>query len=363
MEKKIITILQNYFDFDANTEGVVSFENLQSGHINETFKVQFQKKNYILQRINTAIFSEPFKIMENIETVATHLKSKRYERNVLEFIKTKNNTSIAFDTEGAAWRLMPFVDNTYSILTVENEQQAFVAAEAFGEYLSYLSDLDVNKIHTILPNFHNADFRIQQHRDALKNSLLASPLAMTYRLKNAKKDLAFIQQHIPYFEHTHLNIPLRVTHNDTKISNILFDKTTHEAACIIDLDTLQNSTLLADFGDMVRSYTCSYDEDFADASQIEMQFSYFEALSLGFVKNMCGKILEEEKNALVYGAERTVFVQALRFMTDYLNNDTYYQTKYAEHNFVRAQNQLALFASIQEQRERMKLLVNGLLSK
>ena len=157
-----------------------------------------------------------------------------------------------------------------------------------------------------------------------------------------------------------MNIPLRVTHNDTKISNILFDKTTHQAACIIDLDTLQTSTLLADFGDMVRSYTCSYDEDFADAAQIQMRFSYFEALFLGFYKKINQKILEEEKMTLIYGAERTVFVQALRFMTDYLNNDVYYQTKYAEHNLVRAQNQLALFASIQQQRGKMEALVRKL---
>ncbi len=357
MYEKLIPILQNFIEIDQNTEGPLVIENLVSGHINQTFKVSIKGQNFILQSINTAIFSEPLKIMENIETVATHLKSKHYECAILSFIKTKNNASIVFDKEGAAWRLMPFIDNTYSILKVENEQQAFIAAEAFGEYLSYLSDLEVSKIHTILPNFHNADFRIQQHRDALKNTELASSLAMTQRLKNAEKDLAFIQQHIPYFEHKNLNIPLRVTHNDTKISNILFDKTTHEAACIIDLDTLQTSTLLADFGDMVRSYTCSYDEDFEDASQVEMQFSYFEALFLGFFKKFEGEILEEERSALVYGAERTVFVQALRFMTDYLNNDMYYQTKYTEHNRVRAHNQLALFASIQRQREQMERLI------
>lgn len=353
MYEKLIPILQNFIEIDQNTEGALVIENLVSGHINQTFKVSIKGQNFILQSINAAIFPEPLKIMENIEAVAIHLKSKDYERTILSFIKTKNNASLAFDTEGTAWRLMPFVDNSYSILSIENEQQAFVAAEAFGEYLSCLSDLEVSKIHTILPNFHNADFRIQQHRDALKSTQLASSLAMTSRLKNAAKDLACIQQHIPYFENKKLNIPLRVTHNDTKISNILFDKTTHQAACIIDLDTLQTSTLLADFGDMVRSYTCSHDEDFEDAAQVEMRFSYFEALFFGFLKKLSRKTLDEEKKALVYGAERTVFVQALRFMTDYLNNDTYYQTKYAEHNLVRAQNQLALFASIQRQREKM----------
>ncbi len=362
MYGKLIPILHNFIEIDENTEGTFLIENLVSGHINQTFKVSIGDQNFILQAINTAIFPEPFKIMENIETVANHLKSKSYERHILNFIKTKNSASIAFDTEGAAWRLMPFIDNTYSILKVENEQQAFVAAEAFGEYLSYLSDLDVRKIHTILPNFHNADFRIQQHQEALKSTQLASSLAMTSRLKNAEKDLAFIQKYIPYFTNKKLNIPLRVTHNDTKISNILFDKTTNEAACIIDLDTLQTSTLLADFGDMVRSYTCSYDEDFEDASQVEMRFSYFEALLSGFVKKLSGKIMDEEKSTLIYGAERTVFVQALRFMTDYLNNDTYYQTKYADHNLVRAQNQLTLFESIVQQKKKMNTLVIRLLN-
>ena len=336
MQEKFVKILHNFLDFTADTEGSVSIENLKSGHINDTFKVVANEQNFILQRVNTTIFPEPVKIMENIKTVANHLKSKNYERSILTFIKTKNNTPIHFDG-GDAWRLMPFIDNTYSILKVENENQAFIAAEAFGEYLSFLSDLDVNTIHTILPNFHNADFRIQQHQDALKST----PPPSVSRLKNAEKGLVFIQQLLPYFANKKLNIPLRVTHNDTKISNILFDKTTHQAACIIDLDTLQTSTLLADFGDMVRSYTCSYDEDFADATQIQMRFSYFEALFLGFYKKTSQKILEEEKALLVYGAERTVFVQAVRFMTDYLNNDVYYQTKYAEHSPLKFSSSLA----------------------
>jgi serine/threonine protein kinase len=368
MREKISQILGNFFEKGAYTEGSLFFETLQSGHINETFKVGIGSENYILQRINTNIFPEPQKIMENIETVANHLKSKDYPRSILSFIKTKSEQSLVENsvekgvyTEGSSvWRLMPFVDNSYSILKIETEQQAFIAAEAFGEYAHYLSDLDVQKIHTILPNFHNADFRIQQHRDAL-NFDGSKKDPSVYRLKKAQEDLEFIQKHIPYFEHKQLNIPLRVTHNDTKISNILFDKTTHEAACIIDLDTLQTSTLLADFGDMVRTYTTEYDENFQHVERIQMRLPYFEALLSGFMKNLLKKISEEEKSALVFGAERTVFVQALRFMTDYLNNDTYYQTSYSDHNLFRAQNQLALFASILKQRDKMDKLVRSVL--
>ncbi len=351
MREKLIKILKNFLEIGSDTEGSLSIETLKSGHINETFKVSIDAKNYILQRINTVIFPEPLKIMENIETVATHLKSKSYSRSILGFIKTKDGQSLVSDTEGGIWRLVPFVGNTYSILKIENENQAFTAAEAFGEYLSFLSDLDVSKIHTIIPDFHNADFRIQQHRDALNSTLSVN------RLKKAAEDLEFIQAHIPYFANRQLNIPLRVTHNDTKISNILFDKTTNQAACIIDLDTLQPSTLLADFGDMVRTYTSQYDEDFQHVERINMRLPYFEALLSGFMKNINQKILDEEKNALIFGAERTVFVQALRFMTDYLTNDTYYQTSYSDHNLFRAQNQLALFKSILKQRDKMERLV------
>jgi Ser/Thr protein kinase RdoA (MazF antagonist) len=347
MNKKLTTILQNF----QNTEGPISIEMIKSGHINETYKVDVGDKKYILQRVNTQIFPEPLKIMENIETVAKHLKSKDYDKYVLSFTKTKMGNSVVSDTEGGVWRLVNFVDNTYSILKIDNPEQAFVAAEAFGEYARFLSDLDVHKIHTILPNFHNADFRIQQHRDAL-----ASPPSVI-RLKKAAKDLAFIQEFIPYFERKHPNIPLRVTHNDTKISNILFDKTTDKAACIIDLDTLQTSTLLADFGDIVRTYTSEFDEDFADFPKVEMRFAYFEALLSGFMKGLGEKILAEEKSNLIFGAERTVFVQVLRFMTDYLNNDIYYQTHFDDHNLVRAQNQLALFKSMLKQRNKMDKLV------
>jgi Ser/Thr protein kinase RdoA (MazF antagonist) len=353
MREKLIPVLQNF----QNTEGAVSIEIIKSGHINETYKVEVGDRKYILQRVNTQIFAEPVRIMENIETVANHLKSKGYDKSILSFTKTKTGQSVVSDTEGGVWRLVDFVDNTYSILKIDNPDQAFVAAEAFGEYARFLSDLDVRKIHTILPNFHNADFRIEQHRDALKSLQFASSLAMTTRLKKAAKDLTFIQEYLPYFEHKHPNIPLRVTHNDTKISNILFDKTTDKAACIIDLDTLQTSTLLADFGDIVRTYTSAFDEDFADFPKIEMRFDYFEALLSGFMKGLGEKILAEEKNNLIFGAERTVFVQVLRFMTDYLNNDIYYQTHFDDHNLVRAQNQLALFKSILKQRDKMDKLV------
>lgn len=356
MKKDIQNIAQNFLDTEGSQFDV---EVLKSGHINDTFKVSLEKehkiKHFIVQKLNTSIFPEPEKIMQNIETVAQHLTSKGYEKAILSCLKTKKGEYFHQDTDERGsrhealhqgsistgfWRMIPFIENTYSILKVENENQAFEAAKAFGEYLKYLVDLDTSKIHTIIPNFHNAAFRVQQFREALKNKPTGE------RLKKAHNSLIFIEERINHFSQIIENIPLRVTHNDTKISNILFDETTQKAACIIDLDTLQPSTLLSDFGDMVRTYTPQYDEDERDLEKVEMRLPYFEALMEGFLSELDSVLTASEKANLIFGAKRTVFVQALRFLTDYLNNDIYYKTDYAEHNLARAENQIALLKSI-----------------
>ena len=352
MKKEIQNIVQNFLDTEGSQFDV---EVLKSGHINDTFKVSLEKehkiKHFIVQKLNTSIFPEPQKIMENIETVAQHLTSKGYEKAILACLKTKKGEYFYQDTEGGNltgfWRMIPFIENTYSILKVENVNQAFEAAKAFGEYLKYLEDLDVSKIHTIIPNFHNAAFRAQQFREALKNKPTEE------RLKKAHNALIFTEERINYYSQIIENIPLRVTHNDTKISNILFDKTTQKAACIIDLDTLQPSTLLSDFGDMVRTYTPQYDEDERDFEKVEMRLPYFEALMEGFLSELDSVLTPSEKASLIFGAKRTVYVQALRFLTDYLNNDIYYKTDYAEHNLARAENQIALLKSIEKQESKL----------
>jgi hypothetical protein len=356
-------ILKKYLNID-NVR--VSFKTLTSGHINKTVEATLSYPThevcYILQRINTQIFPKPQDIMENIETVAKHLDAKNYPRPILKcmpllkkngfLVELVENNSKLENTEGGTWRVVHAIENSFSILTVDNLEQAYDAAFAFGEYGRYLSDLDVSKIHTIIPRFHDAYLRIEQFRTALK----ANPTAI--RLEKAKKDLVFIQNHIPFFENIKLDIPLRVTHNDTKISNILFDKTTQKPSCIIDLDTLQPSTILSDYGDMVRAYTPNMGEDDPNFKDLTMRFDFFKSMTAGFLDGLKDGLTPNEKAALVYGAKRTIFVQALRFMNDYLNNDVYYKTHYDDHNLIRAQNQLALYESILKQEKEMVLFVN-----
>jgi Ser/Thr protein kinase RdoA (MazF antagonist) len=210
----------------------------------------------------------------------------------------------------------------------------------------------VSKIHIIIPRFHDADLRIEQFRAALGST------PSVLRLEKAKNDLIFIQNHIPFFENKKIDIPLRVTHNDTKISNILFDKTTQKPSCIIDLDTLQPSTILSDFGDMVRAYTPNMGEDDPNFKDLTMRFDFFKSMTAGFLDGLKDALTPNEKTTLIFGAKRTIFVQALRFMSDYLNNDVYYKTHYDDHNLIRAQNQLSLYESILKQEKEMMSFVN-----
>ncbi len=349
--------LNNTIKMFLNTESLgasVSIETLKSGHINDTFKVDIQSHNsvdsYILQRVNHHIFTEPLKIMENIENVALHLQSKGYPKPILSCLKTLKGDYFHQNTEGY-WRMIPFINNTYSILKAENDNQAFQAAKAFGEYSRYLNDIDVKKIHTIIPNFHNAAFRISQFHDALNSKPLEE------RLENTKSIMDYVNQKIHYFTNYIPTIPVRVTHNDTKISNILFDKTTQNASCIIDLDTLQPETILSDFGDMVRTYTPQYGEDEKDIEKVEMRLDYMKALIEGFLSEVDPFLTENEKKNLIYGAKRTIFVQALRFLTDYLNNDTYYKTSYPEQNLNRTLNQITLLKSLEAQEDVINKLI------
>lgn len=342
--KNLETIVQL---FEIAAPANLSFEPLTAGHINQTFKVLVgDTPQYVLQKLNTTIFKEPHHVMSNIQTVANHLKSKRYPKNILEFYKTKDGAFV-IEEESGAWRLTDFIDHSVTYLKADSEVLAFKTALAFGEYLKYLSDLPTENMFTIIKDFHNAKLRIRQFQDALQRP------PSVERLKNAHNELIFIEKYIDYFNNYQPIVPTRIAHNDTKVSNILFDEKTDEVSCIIDLDLLQPDSLLSDFGDMVRAATPQLDENDTNIEGIEMRLSYFEALVSGFVAELKDILTNEEKDNLIFGAKRTVFVQALRFLADYLNDDIYYKIHYPEQNLMRARNQLSLFKSILQQEQDM----------
>lgn len=335
MNTDIKAVLQE-FELKGRLERVIAFG---SGHINDTFKVRTSECNYLLQRINRSIFSSPRHIMENMETVASHLLKEDYPQPILQAILTKNGRSLFF-YKNNYWRLLPFFENTFSIDKVETVEQAYEGGRLYGQFLKYLEGIPTAKIKTIIPNFHNGTLRWRQFEEAIRND----------KLGRAKENRALIKEmkaaNTVFMEINKLmtagRFPLRLTHNDTKINNILFDKTSKKAVAVVDWDTIMPNTILSDFGDMVRTFTNSAAEDEKEMSQIMMNMEMFEALSAGFLYSLKDTLQPIELRYLVEGAIWITYMQMLRFVTDYIDGNVYYKAAYETHNLVRARGQLIL---------------------
>ena len=315
---------------------------IEVGHINQTYKVStingLKRATFILQRINTQIFKQPNEVMANIVNVAQFLAQKKYPKTILAPIAAKDKWLVHAD--GNYWRMYPFIDNTHTFNADSNEAQAYTAAFVFGEYANYLSGFDMRQLHTTIPDFHHTNLRYQQFLAAIKNGLSARKK----KARTAIDKLLTFQYLLAITKGAHL--PLRVTHNDTKINNILFDKTSGKAVCIVDLDTLMPGTLLYDYGDMVRTFTPPQDENSANFDQIYVRKEILRALTSGYKDGMKDKMTALEANLLLDGAKLTIFEQALRFLTDYVLGDVYYKVANQEQNLIRAKNQICLLESL-----------------
>lgn len=339
MLEKLLPIIQR-FQIEGQASHIAPIE---IGHINETYKLTLKNResdnDFVLQKINTQIFKSPQDVMENITKVGQFLKEKNYPKEILMPIQSVDNQYfIKYKTD--YWRLFPFIKNTQTFNEVDTTEKAYQAAFAFGEYGRYLNDFDATALKETIPDFHNTNLRYQQFFEWTKK-------VKGTRKKKAQKSIDQL------FKYRYLvsvikdiKLPLRVAHNDTKINNILFDKTTQQPVCVIDLDTLMPGTILYDFGDMVRTFTPSLEENSADYDQIFVRKNILKALTEGYIAGWNEELNYLETKLLHYGAQLTIFEQALRFLTDYLAGDPYYKVAYAEHNLVRAKNQICLLDSL-----------------
>ncbi len=341
MIQKLEHIIKIYFPYSTVNE-IVIFGN---GHINTTYLVTLEiahkKEKFILQQLNTKIFSSPEKIAKNINTVSDFLKSKPYTLQIISPIKTALGENYVVENENY-FRLFSYVSNSYAPEKCESVVQALASGKAFGHFFKTLSSLRVSELETIIPQFHDASLRWEQFSDAMKNT-------SKERFQAAQNEINFCLANtnlVEKYRQTISQIPLRATHNDTKITNILFDKKTHNPLCIIDLDTLQAGTILSEFGDMVRTFCNTAEEDEVQEEKINFQKDIYDALKEGFLAETSEILSKIEINLLPFAAELTIFVQALRFLTDFLNNDIYYKIKYPTHNLVRAKNQITLLKKI-----------------
>jgi Ser/Thr protein kinase RdoA (MazF antagonist) len=310
-----------------------------SGLINRTWFLNNGNDKYILQRINQDVFNTPALIAENIEMVgnylSTHFPGVTFPRPVTTI---SGETLVDAGSEGF-FRLFPFIADSVTIDVVEKPGLACEAAKQFGAFTRRMDGFPVEQLHDTLPHFHDLSLRYRAFRNALSTGL-------PDRIAKAGELIRYLESQHPLvtrYQQILLNpgFKLRVTHHDTKISNVLFDRD-GKGICVIDLDTVMAGYFISDVGDMLRTYLCPVSEEEKDTRLIGIRLDYFEAIICGYLEEMHDILTPDEKNAFVYAGEFMVYMQALRFITDFLIGDKYYGSRYDGHNYVRALNQATL---------------------
>lgn len=336
-----------------------------NGHINDTFLVIMEeagaRRRYILQRINHQIFERPWELMENMVNVTEYLRGMiarqggDAERGTLRVIETADGKSYYRDGDGNYWRMFPFIEHSVCLEKVESAKDFYDSAVAFGNFQRMLADFPAEKLHETIRNFHHTPTRFQAFLRAVKEDKCK-------RVGQVGKEIYFVLEREQ--EASMLTdlleageLPLRVTHNDTKLNNILFDETSRKALCIIDLDTIMPGLAHYDYGDSIRFGASTAEEDETDIRKVELDLSLFEAFTKGFLEGCGGSLTDREIELLPMGAKLMTFECGIRFLTDYLEGDTYFKIHREGHNLDRARTQLKLVADMEMKWDQMRSIV------
>ncbi|WFB69282.1 aminoglycoside phosphotransferase family protein [Chryseobacterium sp. WX] len=319
---------------------------ITDGLINTTYLLENkdQGKKFILQKINNHVFKQPEVVVNNHLMINEVLRSNNYQFEIIEPIPSLAGKILVKDKNGQPWRMLSFVENSTTFLTAPSLQTAFDAAKTFSYFLNTVNTEQLPAIEDSLPNFLNFEKRVADYKDSLKN-------AEPYFIENAKTEIEITNQLLSlpdrWIEMEKNNqIPKRIIHADVKISNILFDQNRNPLA-VIDLDTMMISTILYDFGTMIQSYTNTTQEDDGTA-QNNFNPEMYKVVKEGFLFHLKEKLTPEEYENLDYAAQVAIYIQELRFLTDYLNGSTYYSIMHPEHNLDRTKNQLELLKGLRE---------------
>lgn len=357
MDRKRLNEIVNLFDVAA------SISPYGNGHINDTYLCGGDGSGYILQRINTDVFKNPDEVMENIVRVTEFLRGKIAaaggdpERETLTVIPTKKGESFLRADDGC-YRMYTFVQNTYSADTVENNGQLFEAGKAFGSFQKMLNDFPMEGLHETIVNFHVTPERVKQLDAALKVNFENRAEKCADEIALAKKYSSYADKIVEAIRAG--EIPLRVTHNDTKLNNVLLDRTTGKGVCVIDLDTVMPGSLLYDFGDGVRFAACNSAEDERDLSKVYHRLDLFEQYTHGFLDGIGANITENERDMLPVSVVILTYELVLRFLGDYLNGDIYFRVAEdrPKHNLERGRAQLKLTLDTISKLDEMKKIVD-----
>ena len=334
-------------------EESLTMESFGSGLINRTWKITTPDHQYILQRVNHAVFEKPDSIAQNIRIIANYLKQHHPDYCFVSPLVSSDGSEMIYVKDEGFFRLFPFVNGSHSKDVVEFPGQAFEAARQFGRFTRMLSGMDVSNLQITIPSFHDLSLRFRQFLQALEggnqqrretchlmvDQLLAySDIVEQYKSIRANPDFK-----------------LRVTHHDTKISNVLFDEN-NEGLCVIDLDTVMPGYFISDVGDMMRTYLSPVSEEERDFSKIAVRDDVYKAIVEGYYTEMKNELTAAEKECFFYAGKFMIYMQALRFFTDHLNDDVYYGARYEGHNLVRAQNQVVLLEQLLDKEHKLACL-------
>ena len=309
----------------------ISFSEISAGHINATYRIDTEKGSFLLQRVNTAIFTEPGKMMENISLVLEKIPSL--------FLVRTNDGRLYHEDESGFYRVYNFIRNSISYDKVTSPEMAAKMGEALRSFHGMLSEIDGSRLYETIPHFHDMFSRFEQFDEAVRNDRVG-------RAGKVSEEIGFMNRNRERAErisslYASGALPVHVTHNDTKLSNVLFDKTTGRYITFIDLDTVMPGTVLFDTGDMIRTGCSTAEEDEKDLDKVHFSVDYFKAMENAYVSGN-ENLTETEKSLFAESGRTITFIMALRFLTDYLNGDTYYRVDYSEHNLVRTRNQMKL---------------------
>jgi len=339
---------------------------IESGHINSTYLASYDVEGegvvrYILQRINENVFKDPHAVIQNVSRVTRHINRKvLLEKQdaggqTLNLYPGRDGKVSIEGPSGGVWRCYNYIEGCATYDVIENTRQAYQAGKAFGAFQNLVSDLETDRIVETIPNFHNTRVRYDRLMEVIAEDRFGRVNGVTVEIASIKDREGIVDLLLDHLAKGELIA--RITHNDTKLNNVMIDKKTDEAVCVIDLDTVMPGLPLYDFGDLIRTATSTAEEDETDLSKVEMRMSMFEPLLEGYFETAKNFLSPLEIELLPFSGRLISLEIAIRFLTDYLEGDVYFKIHHEGHNLERCRNQLAMVRSIESQEEAMKEFV------
>lgn len=352
MDGKIKDVLSNF----AVNGSIVSCTPYGNGHINDTYLVVSDTKRYILQKMNKYVFKKPSEVMENIEKVISYMeKNPQFKDRFMSLVPTKSGRYFFVGEDGEYWRLYDFIEDSICLDRPETKEDFYQSAIAFGNFRSALSNFPAEELHESIPDFHNTPKRYNDFLNAVKEDVCD-------RAKNAQKEILFVTERSGFYSvladaNREGKLRLCVTHNDTKMNNVMLSAKDRKAICVIDLDTIMPGFSVNDFGDSIRFGASTAAEDEKDLSKVNFDIELFDIYTKGYIEGCGGALTKDEIMLLPEGAKMMTMEVGMRFLADYLQNDVYFKTAYPEHNLVRCRTQFKLVSEMEKNWDKLKSIV------